>query len=395
MSENLSPEITRLALEYQDQMISWRRHLHQHPELGFQETNTAAYLSDLLGELGYQVQTGVAGTGVVGLLHGALGNGKVVALRADMDALPVQELAEAEYRSRNPGVMHACGHDSHMAFTLGAAAILANLKDKLHGSIKIILQPAEEGPGGAQPMIEEGVLQHPIVDYVLGGHAWPDLAVGKVELQGGPMMAASNSWKMKITGRGGHGAEPHRCSDAIAIAAQIIVTLQQIVSRTNDPQDPAVFTVGMFQAGTRANIIAETAELSGTMRTFNDANRSRIQRLIAEIAEGICKPFGATFELEFADGFGATINDDDLAARVVKSAQKILGEAMVSTRMKPSMAAEDFACFAQQVPSCYLRLGVNDGIRGIYPLHHNRFDIAEEALVTGAMVMAQAAVDLL
>jgi len=393
--ENLTTEISRLAHEYQAQMVTWRRYIHQHPELGFEEHQTAAYIASALTELGLEVTTGVAQTGVVAVLHGNAGSGKVVALRADLDALPVTELGDTPYKSQNPGVMHACGHDSHMAVVLGAAAVLAKLKDKIPGSVKFIFQPAEEGPGGAEPMIEAGVLQNPSVDYVLGGHAWPDVAVGKIEVQPGPMMAASNSWKMLITGRGGHGAEPHRCIDAIAIAAQVVVSLQQVISRTNDPQEPSVLSVGMFHAGTRANIISETAELSGTIRTFSDANRMRIRKLIDEIAAGICAPYGASYEIEFADSFGATINDDALTAKVIRSAEKVLGEAMVSTKMKPSMAAEDFACYAREVPSCYLRIGINDGTRGIYPLHHNCFDLAEEALATGAMVMVQATVDLL
>ncbi|MCL2497813.1 MAG: M20 family metallopeptidase [Symbiobacteriaceae bacterium] len=390
-------EIKQLALKYHEEMIRWRRHLHQYPELGFEEVETGRYLAEALTALGYQVTEGIAKTGVVGLLQGEGAAGKVVAIRADMDALPVTELSEVAYASRHPGKMHACGHDTHMAMVLGAAAVLASLKASLKGSIKIIFQPAEEGPGGAIPMIAAGVLENPAVDYILGGHAWPGIPVGQIALQAGPMMASSTGFNITIRGRGGHGAEPHKCIDAVALGAQVVVALQQIISRTNDPQEPAVVTVGQFNAGTRSNIIAETAELRGTLRTFNTANRDRILDLIQKVASGVCEPYGAVADMgpRRSAGLDVTANDAALTARVLTSAEAILGESNVITKFKPSMGGEDFCYFAHKIPGCYIFIGVTGESQGTYPIHHNRFDIDEEALRYGAMLFAQAAVDLL
>lgn len=391
----MTEEIRALAESIQPQMVEWRRHFHRHPELGFQEKETAAFIAGVLKELGYQVQTGVVETGVVGVLLGRQGHGRTVALRADMDALPVQEASDGAAVSQNPGVMHACGHDLHMATMLGAAAMLAKLKDKFPGAVKMIFQPAEEGPGGAEPMIEQGVLKNPPVDFILGGHVWPGVPVGSIAVQAGPVMAASDTWYLSIKGRGGHGAQPHLCIDPIAIGAEVVSTLQQIVSRTNNPQDPVVLTVGQFNGGTRHNIIANEVTMSGTLRTFSELNRDRIPPLMEAIIAGICTPFGAEYDLEIQRGYPATVNHERLTELLIASARTVLGEPNVITKLEPAMPAEDFSYFANAVPGVYLRLGISDGVKGIYPLHHNQFDANEEALKTGAMVFVQTALDLI
>ena len=391
----LNEEILRLAEEIHPKMITWRRKLHQCPELGFQERQTATYIAQFIREMQLEPQEGIAETGIIARIQGGAGEGKVIALRTDIDALPITELSDVPFASRNPGMMHACGHDAHIAIVLGAMSILNRLGDRLPGEMRFIFQPAEEGPGGAEPMLSAGVLQNPRVDAILGGHVWPGLPVGQIAIQEGPVMASSNGWKLTITGRGGHAAEPHRCIDAVALGASVVVTLQQIISRTNDPQDPAVLSIGMFQAGTRNNVIAETAVLQGSLRTFNDANKERILGLIPEIARGICTPFGATVTMEYGSGYPVTANDPELTAKVTASIQNLLGEDRVITKFKPSSGAEDFSFFAKEVPGCYLFIGVSNPEVVSYPIHHNRFDIDEGALRVGAAVFAQAIVDLL
>jgi len=395
----LTAEIIKAAERYHQEMITWRRQFHQHPELGFQEAETAAYIVAVLTKLGLEVESGIAKTGVVATLRSGK-PGKTIALRADMDALPVLEQNEVPYRSQNQGVMHACGHDAHMAIVLGAAAVLTELKEQLVGNIKFIFQPAEEGAegtfGGAKPMIEAGVLQNPEVAHVLGAHVWPGLPVGTAAIKEGPVMASSTGWDLTVTGKGGHGAVPHLSIDSIAIASQIVVALQQIVSRTCNPMEPAVFTVGQFNAGTRHNIIAETAELSGTLRTFNRATKERILKLAADIASNIAAPFGATCNFRTkVGGVDPTVNDAQLAAKVIASAHTILGEGKVITKFDSSMGGEDFSYFDQAVPSCYFFIGVSSDKVDPFPIHHGRFDIDEKALYYGALVFAQATVDLL
>jgi len=399
MKTNFDNNWIRLpANEMASSLVDMRRHLHRHPELAFQEVETAAYVAAKLKEWGYEVQTGIAGTGVVGVLHGQKERAdypwRVVALRADMDALPVQEQNSCDYASENEGVMHACGHDVHMAVALGVAKLFATRQQDFRGTLKMIFQPAEEGPGGAQGMIEAGVLQNPKVEYVLGGHVWPGVPVGSIAVQPGPMMAAADKWELTIQGRGGHGAEPHLCIDPIAIGAQVVTALQQVVSRINNPLEPAVLSVGMFQGGTRDNIIADTVYLAGTLRTFSPENRVRLKAAIGGVIGGICASFDATYQLQFSTGYPTTLNDERMTAALVASAEYILGADRVQTKMNPGMPAEDFSYFAQQIPAVYMRLGITDETHGVYPLHHNCFDVHEDAMVVGVQVYARAIVDL-
>ena len=386
--------IKALTAEVLPDLIAARRHLHQHPELGYQEVETAKYLAQYLQKIGCQVQTEVAQTGVVGLIEGKE-DGKVVALRSDMDALPVVETTGLDFASVNDGVMHACGHDTHMAIILGAATVLSKLKDDFSGSVKFIFQPAEEGPGGAEPMIEQGVLQNPQVDYILGGHVWPTLPVGKVGIKAGPAMSAVNSWQLTLNGKSGHGAEPHTGTDCIALAAQIINAMQQIVSRTNNPQDPMVLGVGTIHGGTRDNIIANHVVMSGTMRTFSVKNRQRVMELFPKLIAGICEPYGVSFDLAFKTGYEATINDAKLTKAVYASAEKILGAEAIEDDFPPAMVSEDFSFFAMEVSGVFLRYGSAGDESTSYALHHSSFNIDERVIAISIMALVQASLDLL
>ena len=388
-----SQEIVRLADQFQPQLIEVRRRIHRHPELGFQEIKTAALVAETLQGLGLEVQQ-VAKTGVVGLLRGST-DGPTVALRADMDALPIQELNETEYKSQEPGVMHACGHDVHTASLLGAAMILASLKEHIKGNVKFIFQPAEEGPGGALPMIAAGVLENPKVDYIFGAHVWHDVPAGSIAAQAGPIMAAPDNFTITITGRGGHGAQPHLCIDALAVAVQFISGLQQIVSRKTNPFDPVVLTIGQMTAGVRGNVIAEQAVLNGTLRTLNKTTQINCQKWMEDILAATCSAYGATYTLTYTEQYDLTASDTALTEQLIVSARAVLGNEHVITQLEPSMGGEDFSFFMKDIPGVYYRLGIGDREKGLYPIHHNRFDVNENALAVGAKVMAQVTLDLL
>ncbi len=387
----MADQIQKLAHEYYPKVVALRRFIHQNPELGFQEHVTADLVAKTLKEAGWEVQTGVAGTGVVGLLRGNL-PGPTVALRADMDALPIQEMNDTPYRSQKDGVMHACGHDAHTAVLLGTALMLSDMKSSLKGNVKVLFQPAEEGPGGAIPMIQAGVMQNPKVDIIFGAHVWHDVPVGKIAAMPGASMAAPDTFDITIMGRGGHGAQPHLCIDAIAIAAQIINGLQQIVSRRSNPVDPVVLTIGKFVGGVRGNVIAEKVVMDGTLRTLKESTRTQCKQWIQEHVKAICDLYGAKGTVRFTDAYDVLSSDEQATALLVSSAVKILGVENVWTTMEPSMGGEDFSFFMKEIPGVFFRLGIGDA-EHIYPIHHNRFDINEEALLTGMKVFVQTVLD--
>lgn len=386
-------KVHQLVEEFYPITVSLRRQIHQNPELGFQEFQTAALVEKTLKQYGWEVRSGVAGTGVVGLLRGS-SEGPTVAIRADMDALPIQELNDVPYRSQNEGVMHACGHDVHTASLLGTAMVLSRLQSSLKGNVKLIFQPAEEGPGGALPMINEGVLENPKVDVIFGAHVWHDVPAGKIAAQSGPIMAAPDSFVITITGRGGHGAQPHLCIDAIAIAAQVINGLQHIVSRLSNPLDPVVLTIGKMVGGVRGNVIAEKVVMDGTLRTLNQATRTQCKKWIEEQVASVCEFYGAQHEVRFTDAYDITISDDEVTDFLIQSARKILGQEQVLTKLEPSMGAEDFSFFMKDIPGVYFRLGIQDEDK-VHPIHHNRFDVNEEVLRVGMKVFSQAVIDIL
>ncbi len=301
----------------QPQLVEWRRQLHQKPELGFKETLTAELISQKLQAWGIEHQTGIAHTGIVAIIKGnKLTSEKVLAIRADMDALPIQELNEVPYRSQHDGVMHACGHDGHTAIALGTAYYLQQHRDDFGGTVKIIFQPAEEGPGGAKPMIAAGVLKNPDVDAIIGLHLWNNLPLGTVGVRSGALMAAVELFRCTILGKGGHGAIPHQTIDSIVVAAQIVNALQTIVARNVNPIDSAVVTVGEFHAGTKHNVIADTARMTGTVRYFNPAYKDFFKQRVEQIIAGNCQSHGATYDLEYWSLYPPVINDATIAELV-------------------------------------------------------------------------------
>jgi amidohydrolase len=375
----------------EQEVIAIRRDLHRIPETGYKEKKTSAYVADYLQREGLKMVTGVAGTGVVGLLEtGRPGN--TLLIRADMDALPITEATGLDFASEHPGVMHACGHDGHMAMVLATATVMNRLKSQFNGGIKFVFQPAEEGPGGAKPMIAAGVLDDPTVDYALGCHIWPNIPEGTIGIRTGPLLAAMFSFDITINGKGGHGAMPHLCVDALEIGCQVVNALQRVVSRQMNPLSPAVITVGRFQAGTAFNVIPETANLCGTARTFDKTTWRRWPETIEKIVSGVCDSMGADYDVSFEQGYPPTVNDAAMADRMRIIAGEVVGPERVVVPDK-TLGGEDMAYFLERVPGCFFCLGAgNDAFAGI---HSPRFGFNEGILASGVEVYCRAALDLL
>ncbi len=375
-------------------VVADRRDFHENPELAFQEVRTSGIVAERLRALGVEdIRTGIAQTGVTGLIRGRkAGGGRTVLLRADMDALPILEENEVEYVSRNPGVMHACGHDAHTAMLLGVARLLNERRDEFAGTVKLLFQPAEESPpGGARPMIEAGVLEDPKVDAAFGLHIDPDNPVGVIELRDGPAMAAADRFHILIHGKGGHGAKPQDSIDPIVIGAQIITALQTLVGRNIDPTEEAVVTVGTFKAGEAFNVIPDTAEMGGTVRTFNARNRDYLERRIGELAQGIAAAMGGTADYSYTRGYPATVNHPEMAQLVREEAAKVVGEEGVR-EASLMMGAEDFSYFLEAVPGAFWFVGSQNPERGlVWGHHHPRFDLDEAAMAVGMESMANVA----
>ena len=405
----LVAQIDRSTDELTPQVVTWRRDFHEHPELGNREVRTSKLIADELRSLGYEVTTGVAQTGVVALLRGGK-PGPVVALRADMDALPVTEQVDLPFKStvkttwngQDVGVMHACGHDNHMAMLLGAATIFARVKDQLPGTIKLIFQPAEEGPpageaGGAEQMVKEGVLENPKVDAIFGLHVFP-LHAGIIEYRPGPLMASGDSFTIRIKGRQTHGAVPWGGIDPIVIGAQIVMSLQTIVSRSvNITEAPAVVTIGAFNGGNRFNIVPESVELQGTVRAFNEDVRKDIHRRIRDIATKTAEAMGGSAEITYGIGYPVTINNPDLTERMAPTLKRVAGAENV--RIGPlTGTAEDFSFFQQKVPGMFFFLGVTPKDRDAKtaPQNHSPLFYADEsALPVGVRALTNLAIDYL
>jgi amidohydrolase len=384
-------DIKDLVRSYRGQVIKTRRELHCIPELGFKEAKTSAYVTDYLKKEGLGVSAGIARTGVVGLLETGR-PGPTLLIRADMDALPITEETGLPFASQHPGVMHACGHDGHMAMALATATVMNTLKNRFSGSIKFVFQPAEEGPGGAKLMIQAGVMENPHVDYALGCHIWPTIPEGSIGIRAGVLMAAMFSFDITITGRGGHGAMPHLCVDALETGCQVVAALQRIVSRQMNPLHPSVVTVGRFQAGTAFNVIPETARLCGTARTFDKPTWKRWPEIIEAIVKGVCDSMGAGYQFRFEQGYPPTVNDAAMADRMKRVAADVVGGDQVVVPDK-TLGGEDMAFFLERVPGCFFCLGAgNDSYAGI---HNPRFGFTEEILLTGVETYCRAAVDLL
>jgi amidohydrolase len=381
-------KISRRVKSTWKEMVALRRTFHQHPELAFEEKQTAAAVANLLKKWGYEVREKIAGTGVCGYMKG-IKKGKVVAVRADMDALPIQEKGDKEYKSRRRGVMHACGHDGHVAIALQVAKLVAGERGSLRGGVKFIFQPAEESPGGALPMIEEGVLGNPAVDFILALHLWNHLPVGGVGIRGGPMMASADIIKMKVTGKGGHGAAPHRTVDGILVASRIVDALQSVISRSVDPTEPSVLTVGTINGGRNFNVIAEDVEMTGTTRAFSDSVRKSFPDLIRKIAGGIARAHGARFRLDYLWNYPPLLNNYEIARIVAGEAGKVVGQSKV---IDPGlqMTAEDMSYFLREVPGCFFFVGShNPKWESEIPHHSPWFDFDERAMLVGAEVISR------
>jgi carboxypeptidase Ss1 len=380
------------ARKIEPEIIETRREIHQNPELAYKEKATAKLVADRLKTLGLGVKTGIGGTGVMAVLQGPR-SGKVVALRADMDALPIEELADIDFKSRVKGVMHACGHDTHVAMLLGAAGLLVNRKDELAGTVKFLFQPAEEngGRGGAKPMIQAGVMADPKVDYVFGLHIDNDLNSGTLGFRGGPIMASPDTFEIKVLGRGGHGAYPHETVDPVYIAAQVIIALQGVSGRMIDPVQPFVITIGSIHSGTKENIIPDQAILQGTLRTLDEKTRRIAKAKIAEVARGVSRAFGAKAEVDFEkDAYPVTVNDVQVTEQAMKIVNKI-PRTKVRVR-EPIMGGEDFSRFLHEAPGTFYFLGTHNPAKGcVHPNHSPRFKVDEDVLKVGTASLAMLA----
>jgi amidohydrolase len=380
--------IKDLAEDLAPRLIEIRRHLHSHPELSGEEHQTSAYVSGVLSSCGLQVHEGIGKTGVVANLNGSTTD-RYLAIRTDMDALPIQERTALDFRSRVAGTMHACGHDVHTTVGLGTAMILAELRSQLPGSVRFLFQPAEEIAQGAGWMIADGAMKD--VDGILSLHVFPTIQAGSVAVRYGSLTAAADDFELTIIGESGHGARPHEAIDAIWIAAQVVTTLQQAISRTQNPLRPVVLTVGQINGGRAPNIIADQVSLKGTVRSLHPETHANLPQWIENIVASVCQPYGARYHLNYDRGVPSVNNDLELTQLLEQSAQAVLGSDRVLVLPEPSLGAEDFAMFLKHAPGSMFRLGVGYPDRPNPPLHHPLFEVDETAIVTGVMTMAYAA----
>ncbi|MFC5703455.1 M20 family metallopeptidase [Cohnella faecalis] len=371
-------------------MVKWRRHLHKNPELSFMEHETSRMIADLLESWGLEVKRGVAGTGVTALLRGGL-PGRSIALRADIDALPIQDEKECEYSSTVPGVMHACGHDAHTSELLAVAKYYSMHREETEGSRLFLFQPGEEVlPGGAVAMIEAGALDE--ADAVYGIHLWSPTPYGMAVTRSGPFMAAPDEFEIEIVGRGGHAGLPHQCADALLAGAALVTALQTIVSRSVNPLDAAVVSVGRLSAGTANNIIAERCRLSGTIRSFTEEVRAQVRSRLEAIVKHTCELHGTQYTLQFIEGYPPVVNDDKETERFFRVAVPLLGEAN-AVRCERIMAGEDFSYYLRRKPGCFFFVGAGFEDGSSAPHHHPRFDVDERAMLIAARLLIAVADD--
>lgn len=377
-------------------MIALRRDLHAHPELGLREERTSKRVVEILSSAGkFAIQTGIAKTGVVALLNKDKA-GPCLAIRADMDALPVIEQTGVPYASQTPGMMHACGHDGHTACLVGTALVLSRMADELPGKVKFIFQPAEENDGGGRFMVEAGVLEDPHVDAAIALHAWPGQSVGRISVRPGPAMAAVDTVNITVRGQGSHGAYPHRGIDPVLTAAHIVVALQSIVSRSIDPVDCGVVTVGSIHAGSAPNIIPPDCKMELTLRSHRRETRARLQELVRQIAENTAKAYGATADVDIHEGYPVVVNNPALTAWLINVGREVLGAERATDTDPASMGAEDFAFFAERVPAVMFRLGVRPQNMETYPsLHNPTFNFNDDAMATGIRMFCELAIRFL
>ena len=384
---NIRPEVNLIK----DKIINWRRDFHQYPELGFKEFRTAKRIKEILDEMSIDSKSGVGKTGLIADIN--FGEGPSIALRADMDALPIQESSELEFSSKNDGVMHACGHDGHMAMLLGAAELLTNTKNKLKGTVRLIFQPAEEGGGGARYMIEDGCLKN--IKEIYGIHVWNYQPLGEIGVKEGPVLAAADEFDIVIEGKGGHGAAPQGTIDAIVVSSQLINSIQTIVSRNSNPLESTVITIGKIKGGDNHNIIADRVSLTGTVRAYSEDNRLMVKNRLGQIIEGVSKMTGASISLKYHDGYPPTINHKEPTKKVLNAAQKVVGEKAGDLYL--SMGGEDFSYYLQKVPGCFFFVGSAPNKNQVFetPHHCSHFTMDENALLVGTSVYMNLIEDIL
>jgi amidohydrolase len=381
-----------------EQIIALRRKLHQHPEVSGSEFETKVILLEAIKPYGFEIIEGYYNTGFVIIIRGSK-PGRTIGLRVDMDALEMDELVDKPFKSQNSGVMHACGHDGHMAMGVAAAIVLNDLRDQFEGNIKLIFQPAEENArsgGGAQFMIADGVLEdEPRVEAMVGMHIWPDLMAGQAGTRVGPMMAASDPFKIDIVGQGGHASMPNKCVDPILIASHTVLGLQSIVSRNVDPFEPAVVTIGMLNSGTRYNTIPESAEIIGTVRTFDETTRQLIKTRIENIAETTAMAYGGKATVQYTFGYPSVVNEKGMVDCAAQSIREVLGEVGYVNVERPAPGGEDFAYFTQKVPSVFIWLGYNKTDEKVHPPHSAYYDFDESILDNGTKIFCKTALNWL
>ncbi|MBP2000957.1 amidohydrolase [Paenibacillus shirakamiensis] len=386
--------IWNLAQTLAEDLQHIRRHLHQYPELGFEEFITSAYVAEELTRIGLEVQTGIAGTGVVAILKGGQ-PGPVIAIRADMDALPLDEQTALDFQSLHEGKMHACGHDGHMAMALGAANILSTMREELSGTVKFIFQPAEEMLGGARHMITAGVLENPKVEAIVGLHVWPDLAVGQFGVRSGTIMASMDPVDITIIGQAGHGAAPHQGVDAVLISAHVMTALQSLISRESDPSEPVVLSMGSIHGGTLPNIIADRVELKGTVRSVHAITRERMALRIQALAEHVAEGMNAKAEVNYTFGYPPTVNNIELNTLAEETIESIWGIPAVVELKHSQMTSEDMAYYLEQIPGVFVLVGAGHPHEMNFPLHHPKLNIDEKALIYGATFLTAFAISAL
>ncbi|RDU38824.1 amidohydrolase [Neobacillus piezotolerans] len=388
MNTSATLNLNGLAEQISSQVVAWRRHLHQNPELSFHEEKTAQFVYETLEGFGGLELSRPTRTSVMARLIGGQ-PGKVLAIRADMDALPITEENEFEFTSQNPGVMHACGHDGHTAMLLGTAKVLSGLKDQIKGEVRFLFQHAEElYPGGAEEMVSAGVMDG--VDLVIGTHLWSPLELGKIGVVYGPMMAAPDTFWITVKGKGGHAALPHQTIDSIAIAAQVVTNLQHVVSRNTDPLDNLVLSVTQFIGGTTHNVIPGSVQMCGTVRSFDPKLRETMPALMERVIKGITEAHAATYDFKYEFGYRPVINDAEVTKVIEETVREVFGEETLDL-MRPNMGGEDFSAFQQKAPGAFFYVGAGNKDKGIvYPHHHAKFTIDEDALEIGVKTFLHA-----
>lgn len=389
MPDFMLPQIKNIAQVLAPRLLEIRRHLHSHPELSGCEHQTSAYVAGVLSSSGLHIREAVAKTGVIGELSSRGHDPRLLAIRTDMDALPIQEKTGLEFASKHPGIMHACGHDVHTTVGLGTAMVLSQLREELPGSIRFLFQPAEETSQGARWMIEDGAMEQ--VNGILSLHVFPSIPAGSVAIRYGALTAAADELEITIVGESGHGARPHEAVDAIWIASQVVTTLQQAISRTHNPLRPVVLTIGQIQGGRAPNVIADQVQLRGTVRSLHPETSASLPGWIEAIIASVCQPFGATYHLDYKHGVPSVQNNVELSQVLERSAQEAWGPERVQILPEPSMGAEDFALYLDHAPGAMFRLGVGFPDRLNHPLHHPQFEVDESAILTGVVTLAYAA----